>query len=112
VKGSMRRDVTLSRLGLAMRAGKVISGEDAVVGAVRSGKARLVIVSEDISENTYKKIREKCAFYGVQLLQGYSRWELGHSIGKPERVAVAVTDDNFANLIRKGFAEIGGGGTD
>ena len=37
-------------LGLAMKAGKVVSGEFATDKSVKSGKAWLVIVSEDASK--------------------------------------------------------------
>ena len=43
-----------SMLGLAMKAGKVASGEFATDKSVKSGKAWLVIVSEDASDNTRK----------------------------------------------------------
>lgn len=39
-------------LGLATRAGQVVSGEYAVEGAVRRGKVVLLIIAADASENT------------------------------------------------------------
>lgn len=44
-----------SLLGLAQRAGKVVSGEGLVVKEVQRGKAQLVLLSEDASANTEKK---------------------------------------------------------
>lgn len=51
----MKRDSTLSTIGLAMRAGKVVSGEFMTEGAVKSQKACLVIIARDVSDNTRKK---------------------------------------------------------
>ena len=41
----------LSLLGLAMKAGKVVSGEFAVEKYVKEGKAHLVLVAEDASKS-------------------------------------------------------------
>ena len=60
-------------LGMAARARKLITGEELVVKEVRSGNARLVIVSEDASKNTQKKVNDKCNFYNVE--KHYRDWE-------------------------------------
>ncbi|BDG35182.1 YlxQ family RNA-binding protein [Geobacillus sp. 44B] len=89
-----------SLLGLANRAGKVISGEELTVKEIRSGKAKLVLLAEDASENTSKKITDKCSSYGVPLRKVSDRYTLGHAIGKDARVVVAVMDEGFANKLR------------
>lgn len=91
----------LQSLGLAMRAGKVVSGEDQVLHTVRTGKAELVLLSLDAGENTKKKMMDKCGTYQVPILQYGTREELGKAIGKPVRVIVAVTDAGFARSIQK-----------
>ncbi|MFC5401980.1 L7Ae/L30e/S12e/Gadd45 family ribosomal protein [Cohnella soli] len=95
----------LSRLGLAMRAGKLISGEEIVLKAVRSGEAKLVLLAADASDNTTKKVKDKCNSYGVRLLIGHSRFELGSAVGKPERVLFAVTDRGFADMLIAGWVQ-------
>lgn len=90
-----------SSIGLCMRAGKCISGEELVLKAVRSGKAELVIVASDASANTVKKFQDKCRFYKVDFLQIGTREEIGRSIGKRDRVVIAITDSGFAEMIRK-----------
>ncbi|SDC87579.1 Ribosomal protein L7Ae [Paenibacillus sp. UNCCL117] len=90
-----------SNLGLAMRAGKVITGEEAVIESIRSGEAKLVIVAEDASAGTLKKITDKCSHYQVPIHQYGSREQLGGSIGKEMRVVVAVADGGFARLLLK-----------
>lgn len=42
-------------LGLAMKAGKVVSGEFAVDKSIKDGSAWLVIIASDASDNTYQK---------------------------------------------------------
>lgn len=90
----------MSYLGLAMRAGKLALGEEGALQAVRSGQARLVVMAEDASDNTRKKFQDKCNHYHVDLVECFSRYELGAAIGKEARVLVAVMDSGLAKLIR------------
>lgn len=46
-------------LGLAMRAGKLITGEEMTINEIRKRKVNLVIVTIDASENTQKKVSDK-----------------------------------------------------
>ena len=48
-------DRVLSLLSLATKAGKTAGGEALVEKAVKQGKASLVIISSEASENTKKK---------------------------------------------------------
>jgi len=89
----------LSYLGMAMRAGKLVTGDDTVLKSIRQGKAHLVIVAGDASDNTKKKYRDKCGYYNVKLAEAFDRVELGMAIGKEARVLVAVTDAGFARMI-------------
>ncbi|RRJ67714.1 50S ribosomal protein L7ae [Paenibacillus oralis] len=95
----------LSGLGLAMRAGKLVTGDEVVLKAIRSAEAKLVIVAGDASANTQKKYRDKCGTYKVPLMVGFDREMLGSSVGKPERVVLALTDQGFADMVRKAIAK-------
>ena len=98
---------SLSLLGLAMRAGAVVSGEYATEKAIKSGKAKVCIVASDASDNTKKLFRDKCSFYGVPLIEAGTKEDLGRVIGKEFRASVAVTDDSFADgLIKKNKEEL------
>ncbi|GGK13429.1 putative ribosomal protein YlxQ [Caldalkalibacillus thermarum] len=88
-------------LGLAMRAGKVISGEEQVLRTIRKQQACLVLVAADASDNTKKKIQDKVAYYKIPFLIAGDRYQLGRAIGKQERVLVAITDQGFANELRR-----------
>jgi len=99
----MNRTRLISLLGLAQKAGKIASGEVAVEYAVRSGKARLVLVAADASDNTKKSYRDLSAYYGVACYEGLSKDEFGHATGKPPRAAIAVTDAGFGKAIGETF---------
>ena len=90
-----------SMLGLCMRAGKLKSGEFAVLEAIRSKDAEIVIVSEDASDNTRKKFVDKCSFYKVPIVIFGDKEQLGHAIGKDVRTSLAITDKGFAQSLRK-----------
>ncbi len=92
-------------LGLAMKAGKVASGEFATEKSVKGGKAWLVLVSEDASDNTKKRFSDMCEFYGVPRYFLGTKEELGHTIGKAMRSSLAITDENFAELIVKSLEQ-------
>lgn len=95
------RNKILSMLGLAQRAGRVESGEFCCERAVKSGRAKLVIVAEDASPGTKKSFRDMCDYYKVAIRTGPDRETMGRAIGRKMRVSLAVTDDNFANAILK-----------
>ncbi|NEW05589.1 50S ribosomal protein L7ae [Paenibacillus sp. SYP-B3998] len=97
----MMKNKFLSQLGLAMRAGKLVTGDEGVFKAIRSGEAKLVIIAEDASANTQKKFQDKCLFYGVKLIAMGTKYELGHSIGKEMRVTIGVLDGGFAQMLQK-----------
>lgn len=95
------QDSVLSMIGLATKAGKVVSGEFSVEKAVKSGKAFLVIVSEDASDNTKKMFTNMCAFYKVPIYFYGSKETLGNSMGKEMRASMALLDEGFSGTIMK-----------
>jgi ribosomal protein L7Ae-like RNA K-turn-binding protein len=95
----MKQNQWMSLLGLANRARKIISGEELTVKQIRSGKAKLILLSADASANTTKKITDKCKSYEVPYKIVEDRHLLGQAIGKEARVVVAVLDDGFAKKL-------------
>ncbi|WP_078554612.1 YlxQ family RNA-binding protein [Bacillus alkalicellulosilyticus] len=89
----------LSLLGLAARARKVISGEEIVLKEVRRNGVSVVIISEDASDLTLKKMTDKCKHYNVPIRISSTRDKLGNSIGKGERVVLGVIDPGFARKL-------------
>lgn len=94
-----------SFLGLAMKAGKIASGEFQVEHAVKAGNAALVIVTEDASENTRKKFGNMCEYYRTPICYFGKMEGLGMAIGKTFRASLAVTDENLAKAIAKQMNE-------
>ncbi|MCD8015424.1 MAG: ribosomal L7Ae/L30e/S12e/Gadd45 family protein [Lachnospiraceae bacterium] len=97
----MKRDSVLSLVGIAKKADKVVSGEFQTETAIKSGKARLVIISTEASGNTKKKFQNMCSYYQVPSYQYGTREELGAASGSEYRAVLAVLDDGLAGAIIK-----------
>lgn len=97
----MKMNKVLSLLSLAVKAGKVKSGEFQTEKEIKGGKAHLVIVAFDASSNTKKKFQNMCDFYEVPIYFYGDKDTLGHAMGKESRASLAVTDVGFAEGMRK-----------
>ena len=92
---------TMGLIGLATKAGKTAGGEFLTEREVKSGRAALVIVAEDASENTKKKFQNMCEYYKVPIRFYGDKDTLGHAMGKQFRASLAVLDEGLAKGIRK-----------
>ena len=87
-------------IGLAARAGKVVSGSDAVKGAIRSGNVELLIITRDISRNSLDKLlKNMTSDKEITCYSFATSDELGVALGKPNRTVAAITDKSFAEGI-------------
>ena len=96
----MNLDRLTALLGLAQKAGKLAAGEQAVEKSIRSGKARLVLIAEDASENTRKGYRDMATYYTVPCYQILSKDAFGNAIGKSPKAALVIMDAGFVKAIR------------
>lgn len=94
-------DKILSMIGLATKAGKVASGEFAVESAVKKGKAILVIVASDASDNTKKSFKNMGAYYHVPVYLYGTKESLGLCTGREYRASLAILDAGFGKTITK-----------
>ena len=93
---------TLQALGLCAKAGKLVCGTELICEALRGRrKPLLVLEAADNSENTAKRLRDRCDFYGVPRIRLTASGELlARSLGKSGRVAAAaVTDAQLCRLV-------------
>jgi len=80
-------------IGLAMKAGKVASGEFSTEKAVKERKAYMVIVADDSSDNTKKNFKNMCEFYKVPIYFFSNKEELGHAIKNSEHHSQSLMKD-------------------
>lgn len=89
----------LNLLGLAQRAGKVISGEEQVVKAIQHKEVQLVFLATDAASNLTKKILDKSQSYKMEVAHLFSTQELSSAVGRPRKV-LAISDAGFTKKMR------------
>ncbi len=94
----MKRKV-LSYLGFAKKSGNLMAGVNTCTFAMNKGKVRLMILSEDISENSEKKIMKEIRKHGIDFVKYGSGEELSRAVGTSGRSVFAVCDENFSKVI-------------
>ena len=67
--GVLQLDKVLGMIGLAKRAGKVVTGAEICETAVKKGQSKLIIIAGDISENGRKAITDACKYYKVKYIE-------------------------------------------
>ncbi len=75
----------------------MIIGTDLVTKSLPSGKIKLVIYAKNSSDNTKKRVTDKCAFYKVKCIEGGLSEEISSCIGKTGNICVlGIVNDNFS----------------
>lgn len=88
----------LSLLGICRKAGRLSCGHDGAVGSVRSGSARLCLLSSDSSQRLRKEIEREAKYDGrdIPVAVLFSTMdEIRHACGLKSAV-VTVNDEGFA----------------
>lgn len=97
---------SLNYLGIARRAGYLISGTDAVIASIQTNnrkdaKAKLVIIASDASLSTKDKIINKCHFYEIEYIDVFSTTDIANAVGLENPKVLAITDVGIANQIKR-----------
>jgi ribosomal protein L7Ae-like RNA K-turn-binding protein len=86
----------LGYVGLANRAGKVISGGSMVSDAIRSGhKPGLVLLAKDVSASIGDKIVSLATVHHIACIQIMTKDDFGAILGKAPRSAIAIKTGGF-----------------
>lgn len=88
----MKSDRFLSFLGITKKSGNLREGYNKCEEAVKFNKAKLIILSEDTSSNTKDKFNTYCNRYSIDVIEGYSKEELGRALGREEINVICVLD--------------------
>ncbi len=94
-------------IGIAQRAGKISSGMDSIRESMAKKRAFILVMSEDIADNTKEILLRSCKKSGIPCFILGDRFELGGSIGKPARVALTVNDQGLAQAVTKALKTAG-----
>ena len=102
----------LMTVGLAAKARAIVCGTEQICDAVRNGKNKPLLVIEacDTSDNTHKRLNDKCSYYGVRLERiEADTVALGYSVGKRAAVAaVGITDAGICRAVEIKLKELNG----
>ncbi len=99
----------LGSLGLCAKAGRLIIGVPMIIEAMQKGKnLYLVLEASDTSDNTHKKITDKCSFYGIERVRiDFDGDMLAKAVGKSSAIAaVGISDEGFYKMISKHLDQI------
>ncbi len=90
-----------SYLGFARKSRNLVTGYNTCVLAMKKKRIKLLIVAEDISENTGSKIEKEAKKHQVPCRVYGKSEELSQMAGTGGRSIFGITDQNFAEVILK-----------
>lgn len=99
------REKTLNLLGLMRKANAIAVGETNTGGAVRAGKAKLLLLAADASDNA--RSRARGFTHGrdiVTVTLPFTKDEIAAHVGLSGCAMAAITDIGFANAFMKSLA--------
>ena len=95
------KNKVLSLMGFAKKSGNLVSGVNTCTFAIGRGRAKLVILTEDISAGSEKKIMKEIRKKGVPYIRYGTIDELSQITGESGRSVFAVLDEGFAKSITR-----------
>jgi uncharacterized protein len=93
-------------LSLGQKAGALISGYVPLRQAFVQARVLYLILAEDIATGRAEEYRSWCTQHGVPYVTLFTKEELGHIIGKPNRSAVGLTAQHFLKLLLARLASL------
>lgn len=94
------RQKAINLLGLAERAGKLVTGSETVIGKLNKEKVKAVIMASDIQKNTAEKVDRVARKTNVPIINLFTADELSQAIGKKRKV-LGLTDVGFTKALIK-----------
>ncbi|MEN6348041.1 MAG: ribosomal L7Ae/L30e/S12e/Gadd45 family protein [Syntrophomonas sp.] len=88
-----------SMIGFAQKAGKTSSGALAAKTSILRRRAHLLIISNDVAENTKTSLIASSEKQKIPWIELGDKYKLGACVGKAYRVAVTINDPGMAETI-------------
>ena len=92
-------------LGLAQRARLLVSGNFAVLEALKKEQVKAIILTTDASQSTAKEFEKISEEKSLPLYRVLTRETLGQCLGKDFRAVAAILDAGFKKSIEKIIGE-------
>ena len=100
----IRNERFYATLGLAMRAGQLILGEEAAVKSLSGEKIAFLLLDGGASRNAKKMAEDACRYRGVPLYETEAG-RLGDATGKSGRMCAAVRGGPLAERLMRYLEE-------
>ncbi len=94
-------DKILSLLGFAKKAGKLVTGSNAVLRSILYGESEIVIVTIDAGKSVQEKFERICTENEVPFFCVGKQDELERATGEKNKVIYSVVDTGFANKLKQ-----------
>jgi len=92
-------------IGISKKAGYTVEGYNKCEESIKRRKLFLIILSEEASENTKKKFSNYSSKYGVPVISGLPKEELGRCLGLDEINILGISDQKMALQLIKIWEE-------
>lgn len=103
----MSKHEILPLLGLCLRAGKLVSGDDAANETVLAGEARLVLLAADAGASVTRRTQRTAEGKNVPVIRLTDTAEaLGWALGRTATAVCCITDVGFAAAAAGKAAEV------
>lgn len=89
----------LNLLGMARKAGAVVSGSNTVLQELNKPTSELLIVAVDAADGTAEKILNKAMRNEILSVRLFDKQTLGSAVGRDERSHLVLTNKQFARNI-------------
>lgn len=94
-------DRILSLLGFAKKAGKLVTGSNAVLRSILYGESEIVIVTVDAGKSVQEKFRRICEENEIAFFCIGNQGELERATGEKNKVIYSVVDAGFGNKLKQ-----------
>ena len=88
-------------MGFAARSRNLVTGYNTCLKLIPSGKIKLLIIANDVGENTSQKLSQKCQSYNVPVVRYGTCEEISKATGKEDKGLFGLTDKGFAESIMR-----------
>lgn len=92
------RQKALNLLGLAERAGKLVSGLELVIVGLKAKKVKIVVLANDSHADTSEKLSRVAQQNNVKVISCFDSREMSQAIGKKRKV-LGITDTGFCEAL-------------
>lgn len=95
----MNNDKFLRFLGLVKKAGNLKEGYNKCEETIKAGNSKLIVISTDASLNTKDKFNTYAKRFNSEIIEFFTKEELGRALGRLEINVVCITDMNMSKKL-------------